>query len=405
MSYNSSSHLNANIKAGRIKLSAPSNIALIKYWGKKGNQIPANPSFSMTLDKSKTIFDVEFSLKGHSAFEFYFEGKSNEQFKLKSLKHWAIAKENFPELSKIDVKINAHNTFPHSAGIASSASSSMAMATLAWILGEGIYKDINLMHKKGPLLLVDILSSTYSDPTMRNQITRKISSLARLGSGSACRSLFPFGAVWGSGEVLSRAINQNKTNFNLTDQAHSEFATGLSSQCPASSFYAQLRDSILIVDDGPKPVSSREGHGRMDGHPFAEIRYKNAEDRLSQIIETNYTQSAVEVWHKIGPIIEEETLEMHALMMASRPPVILLKPATLTIIEELGKFRMESGASIYFTLDAGPNVHLLYPDSETEKKDRFIQLIKNKLPGPLTMIEDHAGQGPRIEEIFTEALS
>ena len=144
---------------------APSNIALVKYWGKKSHQIPANPSISFTLNHCKTITKLGFAKKeDHSKFSFdlLFEGKPKEEFKPKIEKFFDRIELYCPYLKKYHFTIDTHNTFPHSSGIASSAS---GMAALA----------MNIMSLEKEL-----------NPAMTEAFFyQKASFLARMGSGSA----------------------------------------------------------------------------------------------------------------------------------------------------------------------------------------------------------------------------
>ena len=157
-----------SIDAASFEWSAPSNIALVKYWGKKENQIPANPSISFTLNNCKTITKLEVVKKSKTnsfSFDLLFEGKPKEDFKPKIQKFFERIEKYCPFLKEYHFKIDTQNTFPHSSGIASSAS---GMAALA----------MNIMS------LEKAINPTISEEYFYS----KASFLARLGSGSACRS-------------------------------------------------------------------------------------------------------------------------------------------------------------------------------------------------------------------------
>ncbi|RZJ61035.1 MAG: diphosphomevalonate decarboxylase, partial [Flavobacterium sp.] len=161
---------------GSFEWSAPSNIALVKYWGKKDNQVPANPSISFTLNNCKTITKLSYEKKQDSgiSFDLLFEGQPKESFRPKIEKFFQRIIQYLPFFNDYHFTINTQNTFPHSSGIASSAS---GMAALA----------MNLMSLERLL-----------DPTMSDEhFNQKASFLARLGSGSACRSINGSVIVWG----------------------------------------------------------------------------------------------------------------------------------------------------------------------------------------------------------------
>ena len=117
--------------SGTVKWSSPSNIALIKYWGKRGNQIPANPSISFTLDKCKTLTELTFELRNSNdgfSFEVYFDGVLKPDFQPKIETFFKRIEAYVPFVKNYHFKINTKNTFPHSSGIASSASGMSALA-------------------------------------------------------------------------------------------------------------------------------------------------------------------------------------------------------------------------------------------------------------------------------------
>jgi diphosphomevalonate decarboxylase len=127
-----------------------------------------------------------------------------------------------------------------------------------------------------------------------------------------------------------------------------------------------------LVDKGEKQVSSTVGHNLMDNHPYAKNRFQQAHDNLEKlktIVESGDLNA-------FTALIESEALTLHAMMMTSMPYFILMKPNTLEIINKIWKFRQETGLHIGFTLDAGANVHVLYPKKES---DNIMEFIKNEL--------------------------
>lgn len=325
------------IDDGSFEWSAPSNIALVKYWGKKENQIPANPSVSFTLNNCKTITKLGFKKKENNindfSFNLLFEGQPKEDFKPKILKFFQRVEAYLPFLKWYHFTIDTQNTFPHSSGIASSAS---GMAALA----------MNLMSLERML-----------NPEMADEyFYQKASFLARLGSGSACRSIKGSVVVWGR----HKEIKDSSDLFGMPfpDEVHEAFKN--------------YQDTILLVDKGEKQVSSTVGHDLMHGHPFAEQRFAQAHENLSAIqaalIEGN-TKNFIK-------IVESEALTLHSMMMTSMPYFILMKPNTLEIINRIWKFRNETGVPVCFTLDAGANVHVLYPQKDMAQ---ILEFIKTEL--------------------------
>jgi diphosphomevalonate decarboxylase len=136
--------------------------------------------------------------------------------------------------------------------------------------------------------------------------------------------------------------------------------------------FKNYHDTILLVDRGEKQVSSTVGHDLMHGHPFAEKRFAQAHenlDKLKLILEQGNLKEFIQ-------IVESEALTLHGMMMTSRPYFILMKPNTLEIINRIWAFRSTSKSNLCFTLDAGANVHVLYPENEKEVVHQF---VKNEL--------------------------
>ncbi len=323
---------------GSFEWSAPSNIALVKYWGKKDNQVPANPSISFTLNECKTITKLTYEhnedAKGIS-FDLLFEGQPKESFRPKIEKFFDRVMQYLPFLKNYHFTIDTCNTFPHSSGIASSAS---GMAALA----------MNLMSLERLL-----------NPDMNDEyFYKKASFLARLGSGSACRSVKGSVVVWGEHAEIEGSSDL--------------FGVPFTSE--VNEVFRNYKDTILLVDKGEKQVSSTVGHDLMHGHPFAERRFAQAHENLS-VIKKALIDGDVDTFIKI---VESEALTLHAMMMTSLPYFILMKPNTLEIINRIWKFRSDTGIPVCFTLDAGANVHVLYPENVATK---VLDFIKSDLLG------------------------
>lgn len=329
------SNYTISITEGAFEWSAPSNIALVKYWGKKDKQIPANPSVSFTLNNCKTITKVAFVKKNNNAnfsFDLLFEGKPKEDFKPKIQKFFERIFEYCPYLKDFHFTIDTQNTFPHSSGIASSAS---GMAALA----------MNIMS----------LERLINPNMTQEYFYQKASLLARLGSGSACRSIKGQVVVWGAHKEIESSSDLFGVELN---NIHENFKN--------------YQDTILLVDKGEKQVSSTVGHDLMHHHPFAQRRFEQAHENLSkmkQILATGDIQEFIKV-------VESEALTLHAMMMTSMPYFILMKPNTLEIINKIWKFRTETQIPVCFTLDAGANVHMLYPE---QNKEEVLQFVNNQL--------------------------
>jgi len=321
------------LKNGRVSYQSPSNIALVKYWGKYGEQLPENASISFTLSNCHTKTTLEFEEKSGTEFEFevYLDGHREVGFEPKIHSFFERVVSYLPFLRKYRFIIKTTNSFPHSSGIASSAS---GMSALALCLLE-----MERMMSKGPM------TDQY--------FAQKASFLARLGSGSAARSIQGPLVVWGQHPEIATATNLYGVPF--TASVHTNFAN--------------YQDAILLVDKGEKQVSSTVGHNLMHGHPYARQRFATANNNLTKlmaILKSGDLESFIEV-------VESEALQLHAMMMSSMPYFILMKPNTLEIINRIWAYRKETKSKLCFTLDAGANVHVLYPHSEKDTVNAFIQ--------------------------------
>jgi diphosphomevalonate decarboxylase len=324
------------IDNGRVTWESPSNIALIKYWGKIKNQIPENPSISFTLNNCKTITTLTYTKKNDTSnfdFEVYLDGKINDSFKPKIQTFFERVLVYLPFLKDYHFKIETSNTFPHSSGIASSASGMSALALCLMSVER------QFMHE------------------MSNEFfNQKASFLARLGSGSACRSIEGNLIVWGKTDAIEGSSNEFAVKYPY--KVHDNFKN--------------YQDTILLVDKGEKQVSSTVGHNLMHNHPFAKQRFEQAHKnlfKLKQILESGNLNDFI-------ALIESEALTLHAMMMTSNPYYILMKPNTLKIINKVWDFRNSTNLPISFTLDAGANVHILYPK---QGASRILEFIKNEL--------------------------
>jgi diphosphomevalonate decarboxylase len=341
-----------NSKSGQVTWRCPSNIALVKYWGKYGRQYPSNPSISFTLSQAHTTTTVAYEYSKEKLdninLTFKFEGESKPAFENKIKKFLDSIRDVYPLISYLKLDIESSNSFPHSSGIASSASSMAALSMCLLSIQKELQGEDNL----------DI---------------NKASNIARLGSGSASRSVYPEIAAWGQTEHVPHSSNDYAV----------EYIDGI------DPIFKTFHDDILIVSADEKSVSSRAGHALMEGNPYSEARFTQANDHLGIIIKAMQEGDL----DTFGLIVEKEALTLHALMMASEPPYILLEPNTLNIIREIQKFRSENKVPVYFTLDAGPNIHMLYPHRYTSEVAALKESLRKYCVNG-KIIEDHVGQGP-----------
>lgn len=336
-----------------VTWKCPSNIALVKYWGKKGNQLPANPSLSFTLSNCHTITNLSFSPKendGTLLVSFAYDGQPMPSFEPKLETFFNNVENLFPFLPGYLIEINTTNTFPHSSGIASSAS---GMAALALCLC-GMEKEIG---------------NTLTD----EEFFKKASIAARLGSGSAGRSVYGPIAMWGKSDIYEGSSDEFAIKV---DDVHEIFK----SYC----------DTILIVDEGKKEVSSTVGHSLLKDHPFAPIRFEEANKNLV-LLKSALSNGDLNLFNEV---VEREAMMLHAMMMTSNPYFLLMKPGTVAIIHKVWEQRKSLDLNMTITLDAGANVHLLYPAGQKHKVHHFIthelaQYCKDK-----QFIQDYVGNGP-----------
>jgi diphosphomevalonate decarboxylase len=346
-----SSFLRSNDKLKNLPFesawTSPANIALIKYWGKRSFQIPANPSLSMTLKECVTKTVTTFTPASDLTVTLKLNGVINQKFSEKINDFLRHLQSDLPWLSSLSIEINTLNSFPHGAGIASSASGLSAFA----------------------LTLTDYLY--FLDKDFDKADFFKIASyLSRLASGSACRSVYGGFSSWGK--------HQAPDSSDL-------FATPIKIHDDLKN----LQDTILVINSSEKDISSRQGHSFMEKHPFAEARFSQARDNFSRCL------SALESgdFDVVGAILELEALSLHAMMQTSSRPYFLIKPNTLKAIEAIWAFRRDTQIPLYFTLDAGPNLHLIYTDLYFNKIKTFISHELEPLCEKI--IYDQVGQGPQ----------
>ena len=343
------------IEKASFTWQTPSNIALIKYWGKSNPQIPKNASISFTLNNCHTKTTIDFLKKEKSMeaeFKLFFEGKEKAEFKPKIAEFFKRIQQYCPYVLEYDMTIHSENSFPHSSGIASSASGLSAIA-------------ICLMS----------LEAALNPGLTQEFINKKASFLARLGSGSASRSIEGPLVVWGAHPEIEGSSDLFGVPFPY--KVHPNFNN--------------YKDAILLVDKGEKQVSSTIGHNLMIDHAYAENRFKQANENLSQmadILQSGDLKAFVS-------LVESEALTLHAMMLTSIPYFILMKPNTLEVIQKVWQYRQENNSNLCFTLDAGANVHLLYPESEEAPVNHFIENTLSPFCEKKQYIYDHVGAGAK----------
>ena len=312
--------------------SCPSNIALIKYWGKYEGQIPANPSISFTLSNCKTETKMIFRSGEKFSVKTFLAGKEETKFSEKIEKYFRNIEKYLPWILEGSFAIETENTFPHSSGIASSASGFGAIAKC-------------LME----------MDKAFSGKDFFD--VKKASFLARLGSGSACRSVYDGLVVWGEVNEVEGSSDLYAVKYP-DEEIH--------------PIFRDFNDYVLLIHEGQKSVSSTVGHGLMNTNPYAERRFQEARENfvpMKEILKSGDLQAFMK-------LVEHEALTLHAMMMMSDPAFILMQTGTLQVINRVWEFRKETNLPLFFTLDAGANVHLLFP---SEKKAEITNFIETEL--------------------------
>ncbi|MGD2155278.1 MAG: diphosphomevalonate decarboxylase [Anaerolineales bacterium] len=313
------------------------NIAFIKYWGNRDHdlRLPCNGSISMNLGglftRTKVTYDSSLNADQFSLNGSIKTGRILRRVK-KHLNHIrAISGLN------LFARIYSENNFPIGAGIASSASAFAALT----------------------------LASTYAAGLRLSEI--ELSRIARLGSGSACRSV-PSGFVeWQVGTGDSESY------------AHSI----------ASPDHWELTDLIVVVAEEHKSTGSTEGHKLADTSVFQSMRVSDTPRRL------NICRNAIfnHDFDALAKISEIDCIMMHAVMMTSTPALFYWLPTTVTIINKVRIMR-QYGMPIFYTIDAGPNVHVICPnENEAEIKNKL-----SSIPNVKKIISSYPGGKARIIE-------
>ncbi len=301
---------------------APSNIAFTKYWGKKDEalRIPENGSISMNLSNLLTTTTVEFSDE-YKKDEIHLPGVHSATWKVARQRPRLLQDEKDRVIEHLDrirklaeinqkAKVVSENNFPTGTGLSSSASGFAAL-TVAAVSAAGL-----------------------------NFLEKQLSILARQGSGSACRSILSGFVEWldGSTNETSFAVQIFKPN------------------------YWDIADVVVIASSQKKDVSTTIGQQTAASSPFMKVRLSRMKEKNNGVKELIKKKSFVE----FGRLIEQEALELHAIMFTQTPPLVYLRPETVTIIKAVEKWRGE-GLSVYFTLNTGQDVHLICQGKDKEK--------------------------------------
>lgn len=319
---------------GRATAIAHPNIAFVKYWGDVDPDlhVPTSSSISMNLDGLHTITSVDFqadrtrdelTIDGAPAEE---EARRRVAAHLDRLRARAGATQH--------ALVSSRSNFPAGTGLASSASAFAALTVAA---------------------------AAALDLTLD---TRQASALARLGSGSACRSIPPGFVEWVAGEG------------HTTSVAHSI----------APPDHWALRDCIAIVTTTHKTVGSSEGKRRARSSPLNAARLAGAEARVAACREAILARDLT----RLGQVAEADAVMMHAVAMTSQPPIHYWTPTSLRVIRAVVAWRA-ADLPVYYTADAGANIHCLC------ERDRAAEVVRRleDLAGVREVRITAPGQGAR----------
>lgn len=295
---------------------APANIALIKYMGKDSEGLPCNSSLSYTIDRFHTKVSLGLSAEDEFENEQGFPQIGVDKF----LNHLRYIKEIFG--CKKHFLIKSENNFPHSSGIASSASSFAAL-TLCSIKAICEIQAISI-------------------PSLE-----EMSAISRKGSGSSCRSFFAPWALWKC---------ESAKAIDLPDLDH----------------------DLILVDSGVKKISSSEAHKRVTSSPLFAGRPQRAEARLEKLI--SFLRQ--DCWYETYKLCKEEFLDMHALFETSSPNFSYMTENTIALLNAIEEFWNQYGDGPVVTIDAGPNIHLLWrknyqQDFKNNFRLLFLEFLKN----------------------------
>jgi len=318
---------------------AGSNIAFLKYWGVADPHInlPLTNSISMTLGSLHTTTTLAWDIDGRlSADQIMIDGETAAGKKAERVTEHLNQICYLAGNRRMWAQVVSQNNFPMASGIASSASSFAALTVAAWA-ALGLPFDAT-----------------------------RLSAIARRGSGSASRSLFGGYVEW--------------------EQGHDDASSVARQLYPASHW--TLCDLVAVISTAEKSVSSQNGHGMASSSPFNTARVARVDSMLQEV------RAAITLrdLHRLGNIIEQDALAMHAVMMTSQPSLLYWQPGTLEVIHAVRRWREEDGLPVYFTIDAGPNVHLICEPAVRTEVLKQLQSLRTVQ----RVISSEAGDGPQL---------
>ena len=309
--------------------SAPSNLALIKYMGKKpagaGKNIPLNSSLSFTLNHFMTKVEIE-----EAPSDSWCPLKKGDSFytdlPLPARKRFL---DFFQQLKKYfsipgSYRIYSGNNFPLSAGAASSASSFAALTRATYKLAQD------------------------QTPLQKKLSTEELAQISRSGSGSSCRSFFSPWALW-------------------TDKSVQPL------KFPFENFIHQM----VVTDSSDKKISSRKAHKLVESSSHFKDRHQRADMRLEKLCSALRSGD----WHRCFVLVREEFLDMHHLFETSTSPFSYQTEGSKQVLKTVESFWEQKGDGPLVTMDAGSSVHLLYRMDQKELVNEVSSVLSLKRSG------------------------
>ncbi|RZA19824.1 MAG: diphosphomevalonate decarboxylase [Proteobacteria bacterium] len=330
------------------RVSSPSNIAFLKYWGKKDPllQWPASDSLSMSLNTLATKTTAYIHDAADHLFQFQGESLTRDHKSFhKVFKHLDYLSQTHGFTEKL--AFSSSNSFPTGAGVASSASGLSALTLSA---------------------IACWTHSASFDELEKNGFSREhIAHLSRIGSGSAGRSLFGGYVHWQAGTHADK-----QKIIPLYSASH-----------------WNLHDTVALFSHDEKSKSSTAAHSDAWSSPLFSPRIAGAPERLQAMLKALYHRDMA----SLGPLLETEALDMHAVMMTTRPPQHYLTTESTEFLAAFRRARQDGVFEAYFTIDAGPNIHIIHEASQTPALHNW---LKEFYPN-LSLLSDKVGEGPSLE--------
>lgn len=314
---------------------AKSNIAFIKYWGNRdaARRVPLNDSVSMNLDHATTTTTVEFDAALEDDQIVIGGEAANDAARARVVAHLDRVR-TFAHL-ETKARVQSQNSFPTGAGIASSASAFAALS----------------------------LAATRAAGLELSE--RELSMLARQGSGSACRSV-PAGFV----EWIAGSRSEDSYAISIAPPEHWD-----------------LNDVVAVVSAEEKKVGSYEAHAAAQTSHFLAERLRSLPTRFHHVRRAIFAKDLA----LLGPAIEEDAIELHFIAMTSIPPIFYWNPGMVRVIQAALRWRAD-GVIVYFTLDAGPNVHLICESKDADQ----VAALARAVPDVQQVIVNAPGGAARI---------